>query len=146
MNVWVRHKKIVIPIGIALIGLLINLLFEKTGLTDISRTYNQVRNRQYSVNFSYGILAYGIVAPIIEEIMFRLVCFRLLKKFISVIPAIIISALAFGIYHGNIVQGLYAFLMGILLAVGYHVTDDFKVPVASHALSNILVYAITMCL
>ena len=60
--------------------------------------------------FLYG----GILAPVTEELLFRGVIQRQLqpygKKF-----AILCSAFTFGIFHGNILQTPYAFLVGLVL-------------------------------
>ena len=66
-----------------------------------------------SSNFSMFFYA-GILAPISEEILFRGLIQRKLmpygKKF-----AIICSAFAFGIFHGNLFQSPYAFAVGLVL-------------------------------
>lgn len=144
MIFFTKHRKIWIPIATALVGLLINIIFEKTGFVAASDKYSQVREVQYSVSYLQGIIMYGIVVPLAEEIIFRFLCFNLLKKCIPVIPAVVVSSIVFGVYHGNMVQGVYGFLMGMLLAIGYHVTKDIKVPVVSHGLSNALMFSVTM--
>ena len=62
------------------------------------------------------ILVLVIMAPVFEELLFRGVIYERLKLRISVISAIVISALLFGLYHGNLSQGIYGFLMGIAFA------------------------------
>ena len=60
--------------------------------------------------FLYG----GILAPVTEEILFRGLIQRTLlpwgKRF-----AIVCSAFTFGIFHGNLLQTPYAFLVGLVL-------------------------------
>lgn len=57
----------------------------------------------------------GLLAPVMEELTFRkLLLERLLpygERF-----AVISSALAFGLFHGNFSQFIYAFLLGLILA------------------------------
>ena len=43
----------------------------------------------------------------------------------------------------NAVQGIYAFLIGCIIAYAYEYFGDFKVPVAIHMLANILVYCLS---
>lgn len=43
----------------------------------------------------------------------------------------------------NLVQGTYAFLMGMLLAYGYEYFGEFKIPVLIHVMSNVLAYCLT---
>lgn len=62
------------------------------------------------------------LAPIGEELVYRGVCLYYAEKFVEKIDktkafwiANAIQALGFGVFHGNIVQGSYAFLMGLVL-------------------------------
>jgi len=65
-----------------------------------------------------GILIYVcIVAPVIEEFVFRGMCLGLLTKVAGFHIANILQALVFGLYHGNLIQGIYAFILGI--CIGY---------------------------
>ena len=76
-------------------------------------------------SFSAGVVTLiftAFVAPIFEEIIYRHLLLRSLKP-IGDTPAIIISALVFGLAHGNFDQFAYAFLSGIifgLMAVRYN--------------------------
>lgn len=56
-----------------------------------------------------------IVAPIVEEIVFRGVLITSLQKIITPIGALILTSVLFGVAHGNIVQGIYSFLLGLIL-------------------------------
>lgn len=60
-------------------------------------------------------LAVMLIAPIGEEFLFRGLIFRYAQSCLAVFPAILLQAVIFGVYHGNIIQGLYAFFLGILL-------------------------------
>ena len=60
-----------------------------------------------------------VLAPVLEEGAFRLVLYGWLRRFMAFFPAAFISSLAFGMYHGNWIQGTYAFLLGMVLAWGY---------------------------
>ncbi len=78
----------------------------------------------------------GLLAPISEEILFRGLILRQLepygKKF-----AIFASSFLFGIFHGNLVQTPYAFLVGLVL--GY-VAMEFNVlwAMVLHMINNLL--------
>lgn len=61
------------------------------------------------------LLAVILLAPIGEELLFRgLIQGYGLKNFAPVL-AIGLQGLIFGLYHGNIIQGIYAFFMGVVL-------------------------------
>ena len=55
---------------------------------------------------------------------------------IGVYPAVICSALIFGLVHVNLVQFLYAAVLGCLLAFLYEKTGFFYVPVLGHIAAN----------
>ena len=79
----------------------------------------------------------GILAPITEEILFRGLIQRTLlpygKKF-----AIFCSAFVFGLYHGNLLQSPYAFLVGLVL--GY-TAAEYSVAWAMvlHMINNLVI-------
>ena len=84
----------------------------------------------------------AFVAPIFEEIIYRHLLLRSLKP-IGDTPAIIISALVFGLAHGNFDQFAYAFLSGIifgLMAVRY---DTIIPGMVLHLINNFFVTVIT---
>lgn len=58
-----------------------------------------------------------LLAPIAEELLFRGVTFSYAREGTKLKIAIFIQAMLFAIYHLNMIQGCYAFLIGILLGV-----------------------------
>lgn len=56
----------------------------------------------------------GLAAPVFEEAVFRGVLMGALAPYGRNF-AIVTSALMFGLYHGDLVQGLFAFVMGLVL-------------------------------
>ncbi|MCL2212236.1 MAG: CPBP family intramembrane metalloprotease [Oscillospiraceae bacterium] len=59
-----------------------------------------------------------ILAPIFEELIFRKLLIDRLRQY-GKWPAIIMSSIAFGLFHGNVAQMVYAALVGIILGVIY---------------------------
>ena len=51
--------------------------------------------------------------------------------------AIVLSAVFFGLYHGNFVQFLYAALLGMLLALMYHRTGTLWTAIVAHMAANL---------
>ena len=60
-------------------------------------------------------IAAVIMAPIVEELTFRGFMYTRLKQGMPKWIAIIVSSLAFGIVHGNVIQGIYTFVFGLSL-------------------------------
>ena len=121
----------------------VNILFIELHLTENSKTYNQVATSQYGVILGIGLILYGIVSPLAEEIVFRGIIYNRIKQSYSVLTAILLSALLFGLYHGNIVQGVYGFIMGMLMAYTYERFGEFHHAFLFHAAANLSVYTIT---
>lgn len=84
-----------------------------------------------------GIMYATILAPIIEEIVFRGWILKVLQKYGNVV-AVIISALIFGIFHGTLTQSVPAVFIGVVLAL---LTIKYKSIIPSiivHLFSNSL--------
>ena len=59
----------------------------------------------------------GIVAPFAEEVIFRWMVFLRMRDNMRVLTAALLSGVTFGIYHMNLMQGVYATIMGLLFAL-----------------------------
>lgn len=121
----------------------LNILFHLLGITESSEAFNRAANAQYGVDFLIGLLLYGIVSPIAEEAVFRGVMYNRMKRCFGMLPALFLSALLFGCYHGNPVQAIYGTLLGILIAYVYEKYGSFAAPVLFHAVANVSIYALT---
>ncbi|MDO4332506.1 MAG: CPBP family intramembrane metalloprotease [Eubacteriales bacterium] len=89
-----------------------------------------------------GIVVYGILAPLGEETVFRGVVYGQLKKISNVPVAIVLSGLAFGLFHGNLVQAVYATALGIVLALVYEIYDSILAAMLFHGVANLFVYVL----
>ncbi|OLU36700.1 CPBP family intramembrane glutamic endopeptidase [Ileibacterium valens] len=95
-----------------------------------------------NVNYSIGgesvyFITAVIAAPILEEIVFRGLIFKALKKY-SLSFAMFFSALCFGLLHMNLFQGIPVFAMGILLAYFYHQSNTLCLPIGIHMINNLI--------
>lgn len=84
----------------------------------------------------------AVWSPLAEELVVRAMVFRTLRKGFSFVPAAIISGVAFGAYHMNWVQGVYAAALGILLAYTYEKTNSLLGCYLFHLAFNLSSYAI----
>lgn len=82
------------------------------------------------------ILAVCIVGPIAEELVFRGMIFGKLRRAFSFWPAAIISGIMFGVFHMNIMQGVYASVLGVLLAYVYEKTQTIFGSIFFHIVFN----------
>ena len=120
----------------------LNILLTLTGFADSSQTYQEVADRQYGVAFGIGIILYGVISPLAEEVVFRGVIYNRLRRFYGPAIGMVVSGIFFGAFHGNLVQGVYGACMGILIAYVYERQRSFFFPVLFHAVANLAVYNI----
>lgn len=78
-----------------------------------------------------------IVAPIVEELFFRQFMLKELE-FLGVIPALLISTLAFSLIHFGQYSMVIAIPMGLVLGYAYLQTRNIMVPIAMHFTYNLL--------
>lgn len=85
----------------------------------------------------FGMVLYSVLlAPLSEEILFRGYVLRTLRPYGKRL-AIFGSALLFGLFHGNILQGPYAFLAGLILG---WLTVEYSLnwAIALHIFNNLI--------
>lgn len=110
-------------------------------------------NPQLTLNLILSGLWFNLKSVLFEELIFRGVLLYIMIKKLGSIKAIIISAVAFGVYHwfsqemfGNPVQMIIMFFvtgaMGALLAYAYSKTYSLYIPIAIHLGWNIIAQVI----
>ena len=93
--------------------------------------------------FFWRVLTVGILAPIVEEVIFRKFLIDRTVKY-GEFAAILASGLLFGIFHGNFSQFFYAFGLGMFFAFIYIRTGKVWYVIALHMLVNLTSSVITM--
>lgn len=148
-------------------GISIQLL--STGILNIIDIHNPYLLKDYkamvekSFSLNNGILRVAtvmLVAPIAEELVFRGISLRALQRFFQTLLTrtalykyssrskycnvceIFISALLFGLFHGNVVQFCYAVPSGIILALITVWTSSLLPAIFLHMTVNISSYMI----
>lgn len=112
----------------------LSLLFTPLHLESES-TLQQIRLLATS---PWGLLASCVLAPLVEEAVFRAGMQQHLKQAgLSPWYAILITALVFGIIHGNSMQALPAILLGIVLGWFYE-KRGYTLAVLAHMANNSL--------
>ena len=78
------------------------------------------------------------LGPVVEELIFRGVTFSAAKKVMPYYMAIIVQAILFGAFHLNVIQGCYAFVLGLGLGYIMHMYDNILLTIFVHILFNIV--------
>lgn len=126
---WIAGITLLISFGL-------NNVISMSPLVDMSEAYKKANEDFYASTLLIELVGSAILSPIMEELVFRGIVFGNLKKIMSPIAATIISALLFGIVHFNIVQFVYALLLGIVLAMFMQKTGHMYAAVAGHIVAN----------
>lgn len=90
-----------------------------------------------------SVLLFGILFPIVEELVFRLLIFGFLRKKTSFIISALISSSIFGIMHGSVIQFVFAFFAGLMFCYIYDKYKTILYTMISHIcvnLANMLIY------
>ena len=87
--------------------------------------------------YIWSLLSISIVGPIVEEILFRLLIFNSLER-VTKNPwfAIIVSGVAFGVWHMIFVQSVYTAIMGCIMGLIYYKTRNIFVTMFIHIFNN----------
>ena len=106
------------------------------GFGEADAAFQEVDSSIMSASVPVQFLAAGVSAPLVEELLFRGLLGTRAAKGFGPYPALFISALCFGIFHGNLTQGTAAAVMGLFLGYAYMRTGALLVPVVMHAAVN----------
>ncbi len=115
-----------------------NYMVDALRLTERSVSYKEAENNLYSASYPLQILASGILIPFTEEIIFRGLGFAALREKLPFWLSAALSAALFGLYHGNLPQGVYAFLIGLAVAWLYEISGTLLAPYLFHVSANLL--------
>jgi membrane protease YdiL (CAAX protease family) len=116
------------------VSVAINALISYLKGTDIVNPLQAIIS---SSNLIYIFIYVCIVAPVVEELMFRKILLNKLMPFGQKL-SIVVSAFAFGLFHGNLYQILYAFVIGIILALVTINSGSIKYAIILHIVINTL--------
>lgn len=83
------------------------------------------------------VIAIGFICPICEELVLRGLVYMRMRQYLNVNLAIIFSALLFALIHGNMIQGIYAFILGVIFAWFYEKYGSIMAPVLMHVTGNL---------
>ena len=115
-----------------IVSMLIDMILNGIGLPALSQ------------DIAFGYSTFGniclfisvvLVAPIVEESIFRGLIFKRLSQYHTGF-AMVFSSFCFACLHMNVVQGIPTFFMGLVLSYMYWKTDDLKTSIGIHMLNN----------
>lgn len=144
-GIYKKYRGINISTYLLIIPLAISSMMMGNGLVSIVQSilpkdwlavYDDTAGILYGCGIEIQIFASVIAAPIIEEVIFRGLIFKRIRRVSNATIAIVLSALFFGIFHWNVVQGIYAFVIGAILAYVYEKYKNIIAPIIVHMIAN----------
>lgn len=135
-----------ILLGAAAFSFVFNMIFWKLETMEICpglfQVERQVRMSGETVALFSGtlwqqFLLMGVAVSLSEELLFRGILFERLRVALPFYWAALGSAAFFGLVHGNWAQGIYAALMGLILAWLYEKKKRLWEPVLFHSAANL---------
>ena len=133
---------------LASVGIVIGLTFTiNAGMTianwlapDIMESYKQLMEASGLVDNVLITVVYGILlGPVLEELALRGLTFGYLEKSnIKPFLMILISGILFGAMHLNLVQGIYASVLGFFLGYLRYKYRSISVTIVTHILFNLM--------
>ncbi|MBQ9031021.1 MAG: CPBP family intramembrane metalloprotease [Parasporobacterium sp.] len=128
---------------LALIGVLashgLSILVSLLGIDRLAGDYSGIQDAVFAASPVLVVIQTVILAPLSEELLFRGLLYSRLRQYLKGfwLPALISSA-AFGIFHFNLSQGIFAFLFGLLLCAVYEKFRNLWAPIALHVGGNLI--------
>lgn len=125
-------NSILLGIGLSTLSILIVGTF-----STFTNNYSSISNRINQSSSIIGVLFAITIVPVFEEIFFRGIIFGYLRKNYNIKLSIFIQALVFSIMHMNLIQGIYTFTSGIILALIYIKSKTIIAPIIVHIECNL---------
>lgn len=132
-----------IVMGSIVLCVALNNLITLSNLEELSQSYEETAEALYALSLPLQVIGLGLIVPILEELLYRGVIYNRLKVNLSKYSAIGVSAFVFGTMHGNLVQMLYAFILGIAFAWLYEVYKSIWAPILAHMCMNLTSVALS---
>lgn len=114
----------------------LNGIISLSGIQKLFPGFEEVAEAIYGGSIFIQILGVGIVGPIVEEFLFRGLAYKRIENHSNWKVALIVSSLFFGLYHMNVVQFMYASILGFVLAYLYYKFHTILAPILFHVVAN----------
>lgn len=132
--------------GILAASVFLNLFLAGVGAVHADAAAAGASAQAGRVSLPLGILIYGVLSPLAEETVFRgitlqrlyLLCHEKKSGKTAFLLAAGLSSLLFGIYHGSVVQGLYAAAMGFLFCLFLALGGNLFRVIVLHGGANVM--------
>lgn len=126
--------------------IVLNTVILFLNLQQFSGGYQDVSETIYQSSRFLQVLTTVLAAPVLEELIYRGLLYGRMRELVSRVPAILCSSLVFGICHGNLVQFVFAFCIGLVLSSVYEKYGKINAAIWMHMTVNMTSLALTWIL
>lgn len=125
-------------VAMGFVSVSLNNLILMSPLYDLSKNYGEASNTLYGGSFFVEFIGAVVLIPILEELLHRGIVYKRVRRMVGVKLAIVISAFLFAILHFNLVQAVYAFFIGIILALFVEKIGHLYGAILGHMTANFI--------
>lgn len=118
-----------------LISLCLNTLYPVLP-QNLTNQYDGLMEQLVGGNIWLSLFVTVILAPLAEEFLFRGVTLQKAQKIMPFLAANVLQAVLFGVYHMNLIQGVYAFVLGMVLGFTANYFHSIWASILLHACVN----------
>ncbi|MEM7148149.1 MAG: CPBP family intramembrane glutamic endopeptidase, partial [Verrucomicrobiota bacterium] len=119
-----------------------SFVFRRTVLNDVGDGLEMqeavkllAEQSDFALRFSL-ILAACVVAPVVEEFIFRGYFYPVVKRYSDRFFSAVVTSLAFAVVHMNLLSMAPLFVLAMAFTIAYELTGCLWVPIVMHALFN----------
>ena len=93
---------------------------------------NQTQEQLLASQLAVQIIGLGILVPVAEELIFRGLLYARIRRTLPVWASVLTASVIFALYHGNMIQILFAFPIAIILTLLYEKGKWISYPILFH--------------
>ena len=123
-----------------------NGCLQLTGLIQLFEgDYSNTMTALYGGTLWMQIFWMGIAAPVAEELVYRKILYGRMREYVSFWKAAAGASLLFGMTHGFLLQGMYSFLLGMILCLLLERYQKLYPAIVTHMAANLCSVVCTFC-
>ena len=131
---WINTGWVVVVT--VLLSVALNNIISMSPLVSVSQEYQNASEAFYGSTIWLELLGSALITPFLEELLHRGVVYGRLRRMMGFVPSVLVSALIFAGLHFNIVQFIYAFLLGVVFALFVEKSGRLYPAVLAHIAAN----------
>lgn len=109
---------------------------------EIVKFFSEAARRSEWSRMALGLIFGVVVAPVTEEFIFRGYFYGVLRRYLGIVPALLLVSALFAAIHLSVPVLLPLFVLAVCLTLAYEATGSLLVPMLMHALFNAFMFSV----